>query len=69
MKQAITDQNFRYNGMRLCEHLIENLNLRNAKGSFKEQLLKRYVLAVFSRVIELLNLTEQIMPSGVEENT
>jgi len=39
--QAIIDPNFRYNGARLCEHLIQNLSIKNAKGSFKEELLSR----------------------------
>ena len=39
--QAILDSNFRYSGVRLCEHLISNLNIKNAKGNFKEELMSR----------------------------
>lgn len=39
--QAIIDPNFRYSGVRLCEHLISNLTIRKAKGSFKEELMSR----------------------------
>lgn len=39
--QAILDSNFRYSGVRLCEHLISNLNIRKAKGNFKEELMSR----------------------------
>ena len=39
--QAIIDPNFRYSGVRLCEHLKSNLTIRKAKGSFKEELMSR----------------------------
>ncbi|RWS31312.1 Polyadenylate-binding protein-interacting protein 1-like protein [Leptotrombidium deliense] len=39
--QAIVDQNFRYNGVRLCIHLIENLRIETANGAFKDLLLQR----------------------------
>lgn len=40
--QAIIDPNFRYSGVRLCEHLIQNLKwTKNPKISFKQELLSR----------------------------
>jgi polyadenylate-binding protein-interacting protein 1 len=39
--QAIMDQNFRYNGVRMCVHLIENLKLGTSQGSFKDILVQR----------------------------
>ncbi|KAI1306519.1 Polyadenylate-binding protein-interacting protein 1 [Halotydeus destructor] len=40
--QAIVDQNFRYNGVRMCMHFIEYLKLNTSKGfTFKDLLLQR----------------------------
>ena len=39
--QAIVDQNFRYSGVRLSEHLINNLQVKTTKKTFKEELLSR----------------------------
>ncbi|XP_053202032.1 polyadenylate-binding protein-interacting protein 1-like isoform X2 [Panonychus citri] len=39
--QGIIDTNFRYNGVRLCVHLIANLKAITSKGSFKDILLQR----------------------------
>ncbi|XP_015790489.1 polyadenylate-binding protein-interacting protein 1 [Tetranychus urticae] len=39
--QGIIDTNFRYNGVRLCVHLIANLRAITSKGSFKDILLQR----------------------------
>lgn len=41
MDQAIMDNNFRYNGVRFCLHLISNLHVNSSKGSFKQVLLQR----------------------------
>lgn len=41
MDQAIMDNNFRYNGVRFCLHLIANLHVNSSKGSFKQVLLQR----------------------------
>ena len=41
MDQAIMDNNFRYNGVRFCLHLIGNLHVNSSKGSFKQVLLQR----------------------------
>lgn len=39
--QAIIDQNFRYSGVRLSEHLIKNLQVKTTKKTFREELLSR----------------------------
>ena len=39
--QAIIDQNFRYSGVRLAEHLINNLQVKTTKKTFREELLSR----------------------------
>jgi hypothetical protein len=39
--QAIMDQNFRYNGVRLCIHLIDSLKVVTSKGTFRDILMQR----------------------------
>jgi hypothetical protein len=39
--QAIVDNNFSYNGVRLCLHLVKNLKASSSKGPFKTLLIKR----------------------------
>lgn len=39
--QAIIDQNFRYSGVRLAQHLIENLQVKKTKRTFRDELLSR----------------------------
>lgn len=39
--QAIVDNNFSYNGVRLCLHLVKSLKASSSKGPFKTLLIKR----------------------------